>query len=94
MGIDLHVIATRKIKYEDPKTKQWLDDIQTYMLHTPDFNSEDNASVVESDAPYILYCRLVHEYWGSDSAQETIGYLDQQIQEAIDKGYTIEWEGW
>ena len=92
MGIDLHVIASRKIKYECPKTKEWLDDVQSYELHTPDFRSKDNVSVSESDAPYHTYCRLVHEYWGT--AVDTIAYLDQQIQEAEEKGYTIEWEAW
>ena len=99
MGYDLQVVATRKIKYEDPKTKQWLDDVQRYTLHTPDFNSEDNVSVVESDAPYHTYCRLVYQYWADDNLKaqirvvETIQHLDQQIKKATDEGYTIDWQG-
>ena len=92
MGYDLEVVATRKIKYEDPKTKRWLDDVQKYTLRTPDFNSEDNASVIESDAPYHTYCRLVQQYW-RDYDGKIIQCLDQQIQKAVDKGYTIDWQG-
>jgi hypothetical protein len=94
MGIDLHVTATRKIKYEDPKTKQWLDDIQTYELHTSDFNSEGNIKVVDSNTPFKTYCVLARAYWGSRDAEEIIGRLSDQIEEAENKGYTVEWEAW
>lgn len=87
MGYDLEVVAERKIKYECPKTKQWLDDIQRYTLHTPDFRSEDNIKVVESDRPYHLYCTLVKQYWDSNDADYVINFLNQQIQEATEDKY-------
>lgn len=93
MGYDLEVVAERNIKYKDPKTQKWIGDIQRYTLHTPDFRSEDNIKVVESDTSYALYCALVKQYWGSDDAKYTIDFLNQQIQEATDKGYTIKWYG-
>ena len=101
MSIDLHVIASRRIKYECPKTKQWLDDIQRYTIDTPDFRSGDNEKVAYAKTPYNVYRALVYEYWGSGEdlashklATDMIEYLDKQLKQAEDNGFTIEWEAW
>lgn len=95
MGIDLHVTATRKIKYEDPKTKEWLDDTESYDIDTLDFGSRYNQEIACSPNPLVVYHALVNEIWGNnDLANRLINNINEQIEEAENKGYTVEWEAW